>query len=244
MKYGQLTVHYHYWIPPDWRSLYWYWQLDEQCRCMVESGLHNHASIFITITMPYYWGFDSRNMPFELCGDTKMPTIFGLKVEEYLQQRYPFLFISFRDSGEENIFEGATLVKLHEDARERPNSKFLYIHNKGTCSASPQVRVWFDALNNVNITNWEKCVDELVGSEYNVVGCRDNTVRMMPDQRISHVSGNFFWAKGEYIANLEKPLFPDRYDYERWITSGAEDINTIRYIHDFEVDPFLEYINV
>src|SRR6056300_1349078 len=96
------SVYYHYWIPDDWRSLFWYWQLDEQCRLFVESGLSEFATINIFITMPEYWTTDWRGIFFEEAG-TRKGRFFRHKVEEYIQHRYPFLNVSIRDTGLENL---------------------------------------------------------------------------------------------------------------------------------------------
>lgn len=235
-------IYYHYWIPADWRSLFWYWQLDEQCRLLSESGLAEEAHINCCITMPIYWTNDWRGVPFERSGSREL-TIFKEKVLEYISYRYPFLNVSFRDTGLKNIYEGATLDELHGDVLLFGNSEkapnILYMHNKGISSAGPNARVWFDALNNALITKWKDCIKSL-NKGNNVVGVRDSTVRF-DDRGLTHVSGNMFWTKPSYISTLERPLYTDRYEYERWITSGDKKGGRVDYIVDLEVDPFIDY---
>jgi len=235
------AVYYHYWIPDDWRSLFWYWQLDEQCRLLEQSGLTKNAYINCFITMPVYWSNDVRGMPFHAAG-TRNPILFHEKVREYIEFRYPYINLSFRDTGLVNIYEGATLRELHGDsllfANETPHD-VLYIHNKGISSAGPNAKLWFDSLNRTLITGWEKCVESLNAGN-NVVGVRDNTVRF--DERgLTHVSGNMFWSKMSYIVKLDDPLYDDRYEYERWITSGDKEGKKVDYILDLKADPFIDY---
>lgn len=236
-------VYYHYWIPDDWRSLFWYWQLDEQCRLFVESGLSEFATINIFITMPEYWMNDSRGMPFE-SASTREPILFRDKVLEYINYRYPFLNVSFRDTGLENLYEGATLDEMHGDSLMFVNAEketnLLYIHNKGICSAGPNARVWFDALNDTLITDWRKCVSALNYEDANVVAVKDGTVRY-DDRGLSHVSGNMFWTRSSYVSKLERPLYNDRYEYERWIVSGDKEGESVNFIQDLKVDPFIDY---
>lgn len=237
------TVYYHYWIPDDWRSLFWYWQLDEQCRLLKESGLVDSSYINCFITMPEYWINDSRGMPFEATA-TREPILFRHKVEEYIKHRYPFLNVSFRDTGLENLYEGATLDEMHGDSLMLVNAEketnLLYIHNKGICSAGPNARVWFDALNDTLITDWRNCVSALNHDNSNVVAVKDSTVRY-DEKGLTHVSGNMFWTKSSYISKLERPIYNDRYAYERWVTSGDPKGEGINFVRDLKVDPFIEY---
>jgi len=236
-------VYYHYWIPDDFRSLYWYWQLDEQCRHIVESGLIDNAVFYINITMPQLWTMDVRSVQFEK-SETREPVFFKDKVVEYLEYRYPFFNISLRDTGnQENLYEGATLSKLHEMSKKNPEANYFYFHSKGVSSASAHSKMWFDSLNQIMISDWRKCLSVLQDENCNVVGVKDSIVKK-DSNGLSHLSGNYFWAKGKYLSTLDIPYYEkNRYEYEKWIISGDKHGERIRFIYDLGVDPFVEYVS-
>lgn len=233
----KLTVFYHYWIPDDVRALLWYWWMDEQLSEIERSNLHHVADVHMHISMPVYWAYDPRGIEFT-SNQTHQPILFRDKVLEYINYRYPWVKPVFHDLTPEHAFEGHTLVPLWEYAQQHPDEYLIYVHAKGVCSSSPQVKMWRETLNKVHITEWTQRIKDLEG--YDVLGVKDSTVRQ--DERgLTHTSGNFFWATSDYISTLDKPLFPERYDYERWITSRAPKVN---FVLDTNTDHFMDYYEV
>jgi hypothetical protein len=96
----------------------------------------------------------------------------------------------------------------------------LYIHTKGVVpQASPGVANWREILNYYMIDRWPQ----------NVALLEHNQVVAINDQHTEPhaiVSGNFFWARSDYIRTLQDPLQEyvgkenfHRYSFEAWILS-------------------------
>jgi hypothetical protein len=239
-----IKLYYHFFIPPDHRAGGWHWWVDQQLGMVKRSGLANVAKVKMFITMPRYWT--------EMFGiniythAVQNPINFEAKVREYINIRYSFVEIcDVRDVGEVNIYEGQTLDRLRLDAQDG-NYDICYIQNKGAVSGfTPHVANWRDLLNHYIINQWTECVHLL--DDYNVVGVADrNSNNIM-------CSGNFWWAKSEYIKRLPEPLdsqyymtdenfFPwgpsYRYAFEHWITKANP---KLKYIVETHVDHYSEY---
>lgn len=240
----KIKLYYHFFIPPDYRSGSWHWWVDQQIGIIRDSGLANIAEIKMCITMPRYWT--------EMFGITiythsvQTPINFEEKVREYISLRYPFVeILDVRDTNEENIFEGQTLSRLHADAAHG-DYDICYIQNKGAISGfTAMVANWRDVLNHCILTKWTDCVKQL--KDYDLLGVADrNSVGNL-------ISGNFWWAKSEYIRKLPEPLnsqhymddpmfhpFQEsyRYSFEHWV--GKADPNLL-YIVQTHADHYSEY---
>jgi len=206
-------------------------------KAVIQSGLHQKAFIYCTITMPiYYMDFGPMAGPengfnFFVNDKVEEKIVFGNKVVEYLQMRYPFLqILEMRDTGEPNLYEIFTLDRLHNDAfLLDDNDAMLYFHTKGIANAyMPQVWNWGEALNYYLIENHEKALESLC-NDIQLVGLRD----YMTDT-IGCVSGNTWWTKPSYVKTLKSP-----YDFfesvgrsrmvESWISTGHPNVH---YLYD------------
>jgi hypothetical protein len=231
----KITTFYHYWIPDDFRALFWYWWMDEQLDAIKQSKLYQVSDIQMHICMPIYWNTDPRGIQFQ-ANKTLEPVLFIDKVEEYIKHKYPWVNTTYYDLTPEHQFEGHTLVPLWEHAKQNPDQYVVYVHAKGVCSSSPQVKMWRETLNTEMITKWPERVSDMTDAQ--VLAVKDSTVRIDDTEFWTHASGNFFWANTDYIAGLQKPIYPDRYDYERWITSRAPEI---KFVLDTNTDHFSDY---
>ena len=54
-------------------------------------------------------------------------------------------------------------------------------------------------------------------NKYNTVGTRYKKIAIGP-----HYSGNFWWAKSDYIKNLDKEIGPKYLDPESWLLKKME----------------------
>lgn len=228
-----LDLFYHFYICDDERGLFWNWWLDEQAKAMKEAGMPPSVPIHLYATMPRYYN-SVYDVPIYKNG-TKDQTILDDKFKEYVHRFYPFLKIEdIRDTGQQNIFEGHTLQALWNHSRMCPDRIVGYIHTKGVMSVGPHSSQWRNLLNYYFITEWRERYIELLEDPYlDVVIVRDKQC----DGTIA--SGNFFYAKTNYIAKLEEPNYgSDRYAYEKWILSGDP---MIHIVTDTNKDHFLEY---
>lgn len=123
-----------------------------------------------------------------------------------------------------SAFEYPTLERLWNDCRDDPDRLVLYLHTKGVSHPGkrPQRDRWRRYMSYFLLTRWRECV-EILAEGVEVVG----TERVLNDLYFEdHFAGNFWWARGDYVAQLERP-FPSprrthpRFWAEMWILSGA-----------------------
>lgn len=103
-------------------------------------------------------------------------------------------------------YEFPTLARLWQEAQESEES-FLcyYLHTKGaSLAATPRqaaADAWRRYMEYFNVEKWQDCADIL--NEYETCG-----VELQSED--SHYSGNFWWARSDYIKKL-----PNGYEYWR-----------------------------
>ena len=114
--------------------------------------------------------------------------------------------------------EADTLKRLEDFASINNNYKILYIHTKGVTINTDQVNDWRKYLNYYNIEKWQEVLTLL--DEHDTVGC--NYMEDTPYGKHPHYSGNFWWARSEYINTLDEKYLNSnfRFDREFWIGSG------------------------
>lgn len=229
----KLKVFYHVYIPDDMRACAWTWFVDQQLMAIKKSHLCDIAEIHICVTMPCGW-IDFFGCPI-YWDNSNQPTTFGCKFQEYTRSRYPWAnILHMRDTAEPNLFEGITLKQLHTASFEE-DFYALYIHTKGIVpQASASISTWREILNYYLIEKWPHNVKLL--NDFQVVAINDSHSAISPI-----VSGNFFWARSDYIKTLSDPLkyteyakkteFDQmhlrRYAYELWILSKDPQVNYI-----------------
>lgn len=237
-------VYYHFYIPPDHRAGSWHWWVDQQIGIIRSSGLSNVAEIKMFITMPRYW---TEMFGIEIfTHSVRNPINFETKVREYINLRYPFVeIVDVRDVSEFNIYEGQTLIQLWSDAQVE-DFDVCYVQNKGAVSGfTAMVANWRDVLNHCILTEWTNCVQKLKDCDLLGVADRNSVGNLL--------SGNFWWAKSEYIRQLPNPLesnlympeptfYPHgpsyRYAFEHWV--GKANPNLL-YIVQTHADHYSEY---
>ena len=110
------------------------------------------------------------------------------------------------------LMEKPTLKALRKMAQQKPDAYFLYFHSKGITTwegSFPNIQDCRYFLEYFMIEKWEKCVEAL-NEGFDVVG-----VNYTNDPR-DHFSGNFWWAKGSYLASLPD-LKKGYYESEFWL---------------------------
>ena len=123
--------------------------------------------------------------------------------------------------------EYPTLMLLHAHCRREVaqgrRAVVFYVHNKGGCcvrdaasradrpslravdKTNAQVCAWREAMNAMILTYPSVCARALSEARYAACG-----FEFLLDYHTPHYSGNFFWARCEYVAAL--PPMPDRFD--------------------------------
>ena len=219
------ALYYHIWSPQN--SDIWKLFLDEQIKKIYRSGIIKYADIYCGIN-----GTSAR------------------RVCEFIKNYDWINVLDISDTDEQ--YEGFTLKYLHQHASEDRYEKVGYIHTKGISFLSgerdhdphrPGVRdssqdktliainSWRHFLEWGCIDMWKKNVDAL--DEYQISG-----VNYSPSPW-PHYSGNFWWARGDYVKSLENPIIrmnkrsgwaDQRLSFESWIGTGTHKAYTIKNI--------------
>ena len=214
---------------PDPRHSSWTWWVDEQLSLLKDSGLASIAKINMTITAPVHWMTlqDKSNN-------------YGTVIVNYIKSRYPFVnILELRDTGNHNIYEGATLQYLYNSCLDK-DITVLYFHSKGIVSQSVPVSCWRQILNHFLIKEWPICVKNIEREDIDVVGLADKV--SLPHT----VSGNFWWSKSSYIRTRPNPLDSSlyqknpsfhpggpeyRYAFEDWLRVGVPRVHHVQHTH-------------
>lgn len=144
-------------------------------------------------------------------------------------------------TGKLTDYEYPTLQLLHQDALNTPGEFYLYLHTKGVGRPSAHRTAWRRYMTHCVIERWEECVHYLEQG-YTCVGNDWHEWK--------HFAGNFWWARGDYIASLCDPreMIPKgskgpRYGAELWIGSGRAkpfELMAVNRIHLHHPHPILE----
>lgn len=240
-----IEIFYHFYVVPDQKLGEWTWWVDQQLGLIKSSGLADLASVSMGITCPRFWTH-MYSIPFML--DNTIEVRFEDKVREYISWRYPFVkTFKFRDVNELNIYEAHTLGMIFDRCQQPGEFDCLYIHNKGAVSGfTPAIANWREILNYYHIELWARCINEL--KTHDVVGIKD--AKTTPEV----TSGNFWWAKSEYLRKLPDPLLANqwvndsnlttndnsynRYAFEKWISRANPNM---KYLVDTKTDHYMQY---
>ena len=124
-------------------------------------------------------------------------------------------FIQHSDNNK--LFERPTLQLMHAFSKQNAGAKILYLHTKGI-SYTPNTPIY------TNIQAWikymlhflldSKCLTLL--DDYDTLGCN------YYDGPYKHWSGNFWWIRSDYLANLNLDRLVSRSDAEWWCLSGKD----------------------
>jgi hypothetical protein len=109
-------------------------------------------------------------------------------------------------------YERPTLLNMQKSSFQE-NCNYWYVHTKGlrwfNTEKEENVLDWINLLLFWNITNWKKAVFHL--NEYHIYGCNYTNVPT------PHFSGNFWWAKSEYVKTLPDMISNGYNDPEFWL---------------------------
>ncbi|MEY4720266.1 MAG: hypothetical protein RL563_2884 [Pseudomonadota bacterium] len=114
--------------------------------------------------------------------------------------------------------EAPTLESLRQFCDKNDNWAVLYLHTKGITQKTPETTDWRELMEYFCIERWEDCLDKL--QEHDTAGC------LYMDQCYlgfhPHYSGNFWWARSEYIKTLNHEYLTAgiRNNREFWIGTG------------------------
>ena len=180
LYFMKLSIYYHIWAPacdPLVRLL-----IDEQMKRLQLQSLNTQAKLNVVIV----GAAADRMEPF-------IKSYEGVIVRDVIT--------------EEEGWELHTLKVLHDDCIKEPNQFVMYMHTKGlshfyksgkTGFKMSYVNTWRHFMELICIDGWKECVEDL--KEYDAVGMNYAQIPFI------HFSGNFWWARGEFIAKHHDPL--------------------------------------
>jgi hypothetical protein len=176
------------------------------------------------------------------------------EIEKFLKSHYAWVEILEVREDTRNEYEGFTLKYLYEDCRSDPAiDHVMYFHTKGSSylfkegrddweydkSKIKIVTGWRRLMEWVVIDRWEENIRKLRLSH--VTGC------VLMKEPFMHFSGNFWWAKAEYIRHISHPIddrptnqipfktfgddvrVGDRIYFERWVGIHPDNFTTSFY---------------
>lgn len=142
-------------------------------------------------------------------------------------------------SNDPNTFENPTIRLLYFFSRvyHESNVKILYLHTKGVSHDKVHpfyrnVRDWVDYMTFCLVERYDKCLKLL--DYVDVIGCNYRDVKYDRSNNPSHFSGNFWWARSDYISRLTINQLSQKYDAEFWLFKGNPrfyNIHTCPYGH-------------
>jgi beta-1,4-mannosyl-glycoprotein beta-1,4-N-acetylglucosaminyltransferase len=127
-------------------------------------------------------------------------------------------------SENEKLYENPTLNKLKEFSEKNKDSHVLYLHTKGVSYKRTYdcINDWTNMMLHFLVEKYEDCFRALDGA-YDTVGCNYNPEPMR------HYSGNFWWAKTNYVSML--PALdeenPNKMSPEFWLFQNNPDACTL-----------------
>lgn len=197
-------VYWHLWHPNG--SNIGQLLLAEQALTLEESGLAAAADVHLTVVGDALCMAD----PYTERPDANYPRGPGFGAD------YPWLTVSVVGPEERNLYEGVTLQKLWQHAQQvDPATPFLYFHGKGASNMTRCRNRWRRLLEYFCITRWRTAVAAL--ETYDTYGA------LWYPKHTRHYSGNFWWARAGYLAQLPDPTISSRmrsglrFQYEAWI---------------------------
>jgi hypothetical protein len=115
--------------------------------------------------------------------------------------------------GDSNRYERSTLLYMREYSNNCEPSYFWYVHTKGmrwfgTEKEEPVID-WIVFMLYWNFKKWKRVVEFL--NNYEVCGCNYR------DGNDKHFSGNFWWARSDYIKRQPLEIGDNYYDPEFWL---------------------------
>jgi len=108
------------------------------------------------------------------------------------------------------LFEIPTIKLISEFSQTYENVNLLYLNTKGVSyKENKNVSAWTHFM----LDKYAECMYKL--KEYDAVGC--NYLK----EPSPHFSGNFWWAKTDYLRTIPTNKLKEKHDAERWILSNT-----------------------
>lgn len=135
----------------------------------------------------------------------------------------------------DEMSEADTLNILKSKCGKLKDTYVLYLHSKGASKpGNKNIKAWKDYMEYFNISKWVDCIDKLHLDGYTTCGVN---LQQEGDGH-PHYSGNFWWAKAEYINTLDNIPYNTRWYCEMWV---LDNINSNPCcLHNSGINHYLE----
>lgn len=143
-------------------------------------------------------------------------------------------------------YEFLTLQLLRDFCKKNDDYNVLYLHTKGANSDSKPINDWRQYMMYFLVEKYEKCFEVLENNDTCGVDLRNNPTL--------HYSGNFWWAKSNYIKTLMKfidmkVILSERHKAEFWICLGNGNHHNLwdcgidvyeRHLHEYPKNKYIK----
>jgi beta-1,4-mannosyl-glycoprotein beta-1,4-N-acetylglucosaminyltransferase len=146
-----------------------------------------------------------------------LDNIFIYNIGIPINKNYGEKYILYNYSTNPLLYENYTINKLKIFSIENSKDCVLYLHTKGITHDynNNQINDWINMMLYFLVEKYNICLEKL-NNNNDVIGCNFN---IKNDEHDNHFSGNFWWAKCNYLKDL--PLLniinPSKYKPEFWL---------------------------
>jgi len=165
--------------------------------------------------------------------------------EGKITKLYPSVIIQ-NNSSNLSLYENVTIRALHAFSLIHAEYDILYLHTKGVSHAKDSgymkgILSWNQYALTCVATHHEQCTDRL--QIYDVLGSNYRNDGVNPP----HFSGNFWWARSEYIRTLTVDHLKEKYDAEFWLFRGNPSYYNIfnlekMYEHEYPLPSYASFV--
>lgn len=212
-------IYYHHYVPKDDKS--WIFTFLDQLKVIEDSSLFD-----IIEKMKIFFFADEDSIRIAQTYSSEYPKIEFITnpISSYVDERF-----TLRQIWLDSHYDDFSILYLHNKG-----STYFQRYIENSTSVHPEqfklfrnIFYWRKYLEWGCIEQWKKCVDSLAQNE--IAGVNYN------EHPFKHYSGNFWWARSDYIKKLDDPLdsewwrqvknsLEDRFCSEFWCLHKAERI--------------------
>lgn len=142
-------------------------------------------------------------------------------------REYRKIKVLFQDP-EVKLYERPTLLRLHALCSAKGEKAcVLYLHTKGVSHPPDRnpVTDWTKFMEYFTIDSWRDCVRVLTEERFDICGVN------WGERPSPHFSGNFWWARGDYVRTLPAYIGPGYVDPEMWIGQNSPNFKCLYQSH-------------
>lgn len=139
-----------------------------------------------------------------------------------VKRKIPGIVVAEAETGWEQV----TLEKLYEFSK-LDNGAIFYAHTKGAWSRSELAKRWRVSMTHDTVTRWRECLTAL--ESFDATG--PYWIKSPAEEHKEHhhfFAGNFWWARSDYIRQLEPVRMDTRFRAEGWIGLGNPRVRVLR----------------